>query len=199
MTIDSSVKMEDKNPILELIYTKAEIFVLKSSYFDLKTIEALVSFLQTELTEVRDDLRSKYIVRLIRRLHKSDIMLKKLENNTQAYNSKLNQFIDYGLQYYVDLVKIKPPSLSTQICRAFCIFSRPFGALNEITKNLKKSSLDESDSINTLASPMEEVPDSNHELDQQQSISPSLPDNCHVVDPNKVSVVFETDATPEKL
>ena len=46
---------------------------------------------------------------------------------------------------------------------------------------------------------MEEAPDSNSELVQQQPILPFLPDNCHVVDPNKVSIVFETDATPEKL
>lgn len=93
MTIDSSTKLENMNPNMELTYAKAEIILLKSSYFDLKTVDTLVSFLQEELAEVRDDLRSKYIVRLIRRLYKSDIMLKKFENNTQTYNHKLNQFI----------------------------------------------------------------------------------------------------------
>lgn len=201
MTVSASTSLEAGNPDIEIIYARAETFLMNYSYFDLKTIDALISFLQVELDEVRDDSRSKYIVRLIRRLHKSDINLKKLENNTQTYNHKLNQFIDYGLQYYIDLVKvnIKNPSLCSRMYKALFFSSRDFDELSEITKNLKRSQLGESNFTNTLSSPMEEAQDSYSEVVQGPPPSPSLLDNCHIVDPNKVSVVFQTDATPEKL
>jgi len=125
-------------------------------------------------------------------------MLKKLEKNTQAYNYKLNQFMNYGLQYYVDLVKIKRPSLCSRICAVFTIRSNR-SSLNEITKNLKNGNLDEAVFTNILVSPMEEAPDLYSEASQQLLPSPSLPDNCQTADPNKVSVVFEMGATPEKL
>jgi hypothetical protein len=180
---------------LEITYTKAETQLIRYSYFDLKTLDDLIVFLKEELKEVRDDLRSKFVIRLIRRLYKSNIMLKKLEKNTQAYNNKLNQFIDYGLQYYVDIVAIneKRYPLYSHICSIFCLRTSRFEALNEITKNLVRPS------ISSLISPMEEASDSYSEEVQPLPPSPSLPDNCQIVDPNKVSIVFEKDATPEKL
>jgi hypothetical protein len=183
------------------IYLKAEAELIKHSYFDLDTLIAVAVLLKNSSAEVRDDLRSKLVVRLIRRLYKSDIMLKKLEKNTQAYNYKLNQFIDKGLHYYIDLVKIDTvkPSLFSKL---FCLRTGRFDALNEITKNLKRSTIDMScnnNSTGSLSSPMEEAPNSEIQVDLQQQSSLSLPDNCQIVDPNRVSIVFEKGATPEKL
>lgn len=195
MTITSDKGSETENRTIEITYTKAETELMRYCYFDLKTLDGLIVFLKEELKEVRDDLRSKIVVRLIRRLYKSDIMLKKLEKNTQAYNNKLNQFIDYGLQYYVDLVAInkKTYSIYSHICAIFCIRTSRFEGLNELTKNLVRTS------NNSLTSPMEEEPDSETEVLQQPLPSPSLPDNCQIVDPNKVSIIFEKGAIPEKL
>jgi hypothetical protein len=203
MTIVSTTFLEKVIPNIEILYKKGETYLMDICYFDLETIERLVVFLKQELPEVRDDLQSKIIVRIIRRLHKSDTLLKKLEKNTQAYNYNLNKFIDYGLQHYVDLVKInsKKRSLFSKICTLFCFRSNEFRALNEITKNLVPSISISSlgNSTGLLTSPMEVGSDSETEVAQQQSPSPSLPDNCQIVDPNKVSTVFEMDATPEKL
>ena len=143
-----ALDLETGKMVIERSYNKALQIAETFDNFNLNTVNSLILFLRSDLQEIRDDLKSKIIVRLIRRIHKSDINSKNLEKNTQK-TQKFNLFIDNGLQFYVDIFDITPPNKKT-ITSMFLKFftslfnrfkkSSPANSLREIADNIKLSS-----------------------------------------------------------
>lgn len=209
------IDLENDQTLIASVFNKAELFANNTGEFNMNTVNLLIVFLRSQLNEIRGELRSKIIVRLIRQLRNSAVLAKNLEKNTHEFNKKFSLFLEYGFQYYVDIYNEipdkKPIFKGGLISRvgflyrrflSFFSFNRPsptlLNSLREILANLDRPG---SALVNNfvLPSPMEEVQASETEVIPQLPLSPCLPDNSQAADPIQVSIISGQGAIPEKL
>lgn len=89
--------------IIDNIYKKTETFgmsLIANRCFDLKTVNALVLFLEAEIGEIREELHVPVKISVIKRFY---VCCAKGKNNDNLRNG-LNNFMEGGLEYYINMI-----------------------------------------------------------------------------------------------
>ena len=148
----------------------------KQDKFNLKTLNSLILLIKAE---IRDN---DIVVNLIKQIYKSDSIRTKISEYDRA---NLELFINNGLLYYINL--IEEPVLKTGL---FNCFRKPNNALREITDSLK---------LNTVVSPMLEVPMTDSSEAQELAPSPAHSDSSEPVGSKIYEAHLDAGAIQEKL
>jgi len=189
-------------------YSKAKLFIEPFKFFNLDTINSLIVFIDSDLSEIRDNLRSRIVVFLIKKLYTSTAVNKKLIKTSEKFRSDMDKFIENGLPFYLEVFEAKKPTLFdyfmkivSSIRRFFYgsdLYSEGCDSLREVVSLLKERPLTKINNF-TLPSPMEEYSDSLTGAVLEFSPSPSPLDNLLTVDPNTVLEDDDRYSIPEKL
>jgi len=125
--------------IIDNIYKKTETFgmsLIANRCFDLKTVNALVLFLEAEIGEIREKLHVPVKLAVIKRFY---VCCAKGKNNDNLRNG-LNNFMEGGLEYYINMISGTYPLFNYYIIKKRCV--EKFGMAISIFKrclNLKNA------------------------------------------------------------
>lgn len=93
--------------ILESIYAKVEKFglgIVSKKTFGFVEISSLVLFTEAAVSEIRDDLKERVTVELIKRFYASDAFAEFKGKIPEEIRKKVDGFIDEGLSHYVVII-----------------------------------------------------------------------------------------------
>lgn len=183
------------------VYSKAEQKANKSKVFDLKTLNSLILFINREIYEIRDELKSEVISNIIIKIYMSDKITEKMTKINESDRSKFTLFINNCLISYINVLCINTQPKFTLNC--FSVSNTPVLNLRDVTDSLKDISNKDKNQyscfMSTVPSPMEVVVEKANLTDPKQQPSLIPLDSCEPVDSTINAPSYSSDAIQDKM